>query len=66
MRIAKDSNGNRLFSSSEFLTGQQIQSFFSRMASKRSVDIVTEEDEDRRTQFSSEMRTVFAKRYSLK
>ena len=46
MRIAKDSNGNRLFSCSEFLTGQQIQSFFSRMASKRSVDIVTEEDEE--------------------
>ena len=46
MRIAKDSNGNHLFSSSEFLTGQQIQSFFSRMASKRSVDIVTEEDEE--------------------
>lgn len=46
MRIAKDPNGNRLFSSSEFLTEQQIQSFFSRMASKRSVDIVTEEDEE--------------------
>ena len=28
MRIAKDSNGNRLFSCSDFLTGQQIQSFF--------------------------------------
>lgn len=28
MRIAKDSNGNRLFASSEFLTGQQIQSIF--------------------------------------
>ena len=46
MQIAKDSSGNRLFSSSEFLTGQQIQSFFSRMASKRSVDIVNEEDEE--------------------
>ena len=46
MRIAKDPNDNRLFSSSEFLTEQQIQSFFSRMASKRSVDIVTEEDEE--------------------
>ena len=45
MQIAKDSSGNRLFSSSEFLTGQQIQSFFSRMASKRSVDIVNEEED---------------------
>ena len=46
MKIAKDSSGNRLFSSSEFLTGQQIQSFFSRMASKRSVDIVNEEEDE--------------------
>lgn len=46
MQIAKDSSGNRLFSSSEFLTGQQIQSFFSRMASKRSVDIVNEEEDE--------------------
>ena len=46
MRIAKDPNSNQHFSSSEFLTEQQIQSFFSRMASKRSVDIVTEEDEE--------------------
>ena len=46
MRISKDPNGNCPFSSSEFLTEQQIQSFFSRMASKRSVDIVTEEDEE--------------------
>ena len=28
MRIEKYSNGNRFFSSGEFLTGQQIQSFF--------------------------------------
>lgn len=46
MRSSKDSSGNRLFSRSEFLTGQQVQSFFSRLASKRSVDIVTEEDEE--------------------
>ena len=46
MPMAKDPKGNRLFSRSEFLTGQQIQSFFSRMASKRSVDIVTEEDQE--------------------
>ena len=46
MRVAKNSNGDRLFSSSEFLTGKQIQNFFSRLASKRSVDIVTEEDDE--------------------
>lgn len=46
MRRAKDSNGNRLFSMNEFLTAQQVQSFFSRLASKRSVDIVDEEDEE--------------------
>ena len=45
-KLQKDSSGNRLFSSSEFLTGQQIQSFFSRMASKRSVDIVNEEEDE--------------------
>lgn len=31
---AGDSNGNRLFSSSEFLTSQQVSSFFSRLSSK--------------------------------
>ena len=36
MRTAKDSNGERLFDSTEFLTSQQIASFFSRLASKRS------------------------------
>ena len=46
MRIAKDPNGNRLSSSSEFLNAQKIQSFFFRMASKRSVDIVTEKYEE--------------------
>lgn len=46
MRTAKDSNGNRLFKFSEFLTTQQIRSFFSRLAAKRSVDVVTEEDEE--------------------
>ena len=44
MRAAKDPNGNRLFTCSEFLTSQQIQIFFSRLASKRSVDVITEED----------------------
>ena len=46
MRRAKDSNGNRLFSINEFLTAQQVQTFFSRLASKRSVDIVDEEDKE--------------------
>ena len=41
MRLAKKSDGSRLFSSDEFLTAQQIQSFFSRMAYKlrHAVDI---------------------------
>lgn len=34
MRSAKKADGSRLFSSDEFLTTQQIQSFFSRLASK--------------------------------
>ena len=34
MRFAKKADGSRLFSSDEFLTTQQIQSFFSRLASK--------------------------------
>ena len=34
MRLAKKTDGSRLFSSDEFLTAQQIQSFFSRMAYK--------------------------------
>ena len=34
MRFAKKADGSRLFSSDEFLTTQQVQSFFSRLASK--------------------------------
>ena len=34
MRFARKADGSRLFSSKEFLSAQQIQSFFSRMASK--------------------------------
>ena len=37
MMTAKDPSGNPMFSSSEFLTVQQITSFFSRLASKRSL-----------------------------
>ena len=46
MRAAKDCSGKRLFSINEFLTCQQIQSFFSRVAAKRNVDIITEEEEE--------------------
>ena len=51
MRTAKDSNGERLFDSTELLRSQQIASFFSRLASKRSLNGVTEaqshEDEEK-------------------
>ena len=35
MRIAKDCSEQRLFTSEEFLTSQQISSFFSRVAAMR-------------------------------
>ena len=35
MMTAKDASGQRLFSYTEFLTGKQIASFFSRLAAKR-------------------------------
>ena len=35
MMAARDSEGNRLFTSAEFLTSQQVTSFFSRLAAKR-------------------------------
>ena len=34
MMTARDSNGQRLFTSAEFLTSQQVSSFFSRLSSK--------------------------------
>ena len=37
MMGARDENGDRLFTSNEFLTGQQIASYFSRLASKRAL-----------------------------
>ena len=46
MRTAQDSNGERLFDSTEFLTSQQIASFFSRLASKRSLNDVAEAQSD--------------------
>ena len=46
MRTAKDSNGERLFDSTEFLTSQQMVSFFSRLASMRSLNDVAEAQSD--------------------
>ena len=46
MRTAKDSNGERLFDSTEFLTSQQVASFFSRLASKRSLKDFAEAQSD--------------------
>ena len=37
MMSARDENGDRLFTSREFLTGQQVASYFSRLASKRAL-----------------------------
>ena len=46
MTAKSDSNGNRLFTSSGFLTGQKDSSFFSRLTSKRTLenDEMTESD----------------------
>ena len=46
LRAAKDSNGERLFDSTEFLTSQQVASFFSLLASKRSLEHVAEAQSD--------------------
>ena len=48
MRSEKDENGEQLFDCSEFLTSRQISSFFSRLASKRSLDHqeVNQSDDD--------------------
>ena len=37
MVSARDEKGDRLFTSNEFFTGQQIASYFSRLASKRAL-----------------------------
>ena len=39
MRTFKDSNGERLFGYGDLLTSQQITSYFSRLAAKRSVEV---------------------------
>ena len=46
MRTAKDGNGERLFSYEDFLTSQQISSFFSRLAARRSVEVDQSDSED--------------------
>ena len=46
MRTAKDSNGERLFSYEDFLTSQQISSYSSRLAAKRSVEVDQPDSED--------------------
>ena len=46
MRKAKDVNGERLFESTEFLTAQQVASFFPRLAAKKTTDEDTEDDDE--------------------
>ena len=46
MRKAKDVNGERFFDSTEFLTAQQVASFFSRLAAKKTTDEDTEDDDE--------------------
>ena len=48
MRKARNSDGSLLFVSDEYLTSQQITSFFSRMAAKKSIqDPLTSDDDDK-------------------
>ena len=44
MRHAKDAGGEKLFSSSEFLSAQQISSYFSRLSAKGRSQLVSELD----------------------
>ena len=46
MRTAKDNNGERLFGYCDFLTSQQISSYFSRLAAKRNVQLDQLDSED--------------------
>ena len=46
MRKAKNVNGERLFDSTEFLTGQQVASFFSHLAAKKTTDKDTQDDDE--------------------
>ena len=45
-RTVKDSNGERLFSYEDFLTSQQINSYFSHLAAKRSIEVDQPDIED--------------------
>ena len=45
MRKAKDINGERLFDSIDFLTAQQVASFYSRLVAKKTTDEDTEDDD---------------------
>ena len=56
MRSEKDENGEQLFDCSEFLTSRQISSFFSRLASKRSLDHqeVNQSDDDEQIRVEKE------------
>ena len=55
MMNARGSDGERLFSSDEFLTSQEITSFFSRLAAKKSLSIMdgTDENDDEAAEFES-------------
>ena len=55
MMNARGSDGERLFSSDEFLTSQQITSFFSRLAAKKSLSVRdgTDENDDEAAEFES-------------
>ena len=46
MTTARNFDGERLFTSSEFLTSQQVASYFSRLASKRTLNDHEREEED--------------------
>ena len=54
MRPEKDENGEQLFDYSEFLTSRQNSSFFSRLASKRSLDHQEVHDDDDDEQIRAE------------
>ena len=60
MMTAKNANGERLFSSSEFLTSQQISGVFSRLASKKKLAGQDHDDHDLDDERSQENEAVFA------
>ena len=68
MISARDSNGQHLFSSAEFLTSKQISSFFSRLAAKRTLPVdlavidVDEESTEYEQGFEDLRNEVIAKR----